>query len=749
MGKWSDAAGRFAVALLLGLGLLLPSLLAMQLNGHVFLGVAVMAAVAFTITLGERNRRWRLISIGMLLLGLVIFFVVASPDKLLSTLYAIYLKLSGQGAALPLYGQNCTVLLALVFGFLGASLSERSAGFFPALTVSMVVLTVIWVTGREDLAVYALPGIAALVALYAGSVHDEMPVKRVLPLASVLVLAAFLLIPSGGMGYEPLEKIAQDIRQTVRDYLFFPDQRTEFSLRAEGYYPLGSDQLGGKAEPTDHPVMEVLTGETVYLRGAVKDNYTGRMWLNTTGGRRHIYILPQNAAIRSNLFNMDLPKGELAKSSLLNEKSITVKMVSDSASTLFLPQRLRGLEMLSSGMVPRFNNASDIFITRDLATGDMYRVSAAVFKAGDAGLGTLVDACGGEEDPNATGIYQTYSQLPDHLQEQVYTLAQSMIVGANTPYEKALSIQTYLHRYYKYTLDPKPMQGNVDFVSGFLLRDKEGYCTYFASAMTVLCRMIGLPARYIEGYIARPNADGVAHVTGLDAHAWTEVYFAGFGWVTFDGTPPRERDNQNPPPPEEPEKPEPEPSDEPTDNSDDPPPEEEQEEPTPEPSPEPENQEQLDPPMPEDEDEEDKNHWWLLWLGIVLLAALAVFRVYWVIPENLAKRQKNADKEYSVWVQAVFDVLYLKKLKKLPGETLMDYALRLDETRAAGAEILPMAQILSHLRYSMHPVEEEYVVLTKNTYFALEKRMKKWQKMKLIAYRATTPKKKADYAARL
>lgn len=749
MGKVNDLIGRFAVALLLGLGLLLPSLFAMQLDAHVLLGAAVTAAVALIMTLGERNRRWRLLSIGLLLAGLAVFLFIATPERLLSTLYAVYLKLSGQGAALPLYGQNCTVLFALIFGFLGASLSERSAGFFPALTVSMVVLTVIWVTGREDLVVYALPGIAALVVLYAGSVHDEMPVKRVLPLAAVLVLAAFLLIPSGGMTYEPLEKMAQDIRQTIRDYLFFPDQRTEFSLRAEGYYPLGSDQLGGKAEPTDHPVMEVLTSETVYLRGAVKDNYTGRVWINTTGGRRHIYILPQNAALRSSLFDMDLPKGELAKSSLLKEQSITVKMVADSASTLFLPQRLRGLEMLSSGMVPRFNNASDIFITRDLAADDMYRVSAAIFKAGDAGLGTLVDACGGEEDPNATGVYQTYMQLPEHLQEQVYALSQSMIVGANTPYEKALAIQTYLHRYYKYTLDPKHMQGNVDFVSGFLLRDKEGYCTYFASAMTVLCRMVGLPARYIEGYIARPNAEGVAHVTGLDAHAWTEVYFTGFGWVTFDATPPRERDSQDPPPPEQQENPDPQPSDEPTDEPNDPPPEDQQEETTPEPSPEPENQEQLDPPMPDNEDEQEPNYWWLLWLGIVLLAALAALRVYLVIPENTAKRQKSADKQYGVWVQAVFDVLHLKKLKKLPGETLMDYALRLDETRAAGAEILPMAQILSHLRYSTHPVEDEYVVLTKNTYFALMKRMKKWQKIKLIVYRAVTPKKKADYATRL
>ena len=49
--------------------------------------------------------------------------------------------------------------------------------------------------------------------------------------------------------------------------------------------------------------------------------------------------------------------------------------------------------------------------------------------------------------------------------------------------------------------------------------------------------MAGLPARYVEGYLAEPNENGEALVTGLDAHAWTEVYFSGFGWLTFDATP--------------------------------------------------------------------------------------------------------------------------------------------------------------------------------------------------------------------
>ena len=107
----------------------------------------------------------------------------------------------------------------------------------------------------------------------------------------------------------------------------------------------------------------------------------------------------------------------------------------------------------------------------------------------------------------------------------------------DAPYEKAFALQSWLRRNCRYTLEVLPHPANVDFVTRFLLDTREGYCIYFASAMTVLCRMTGLPARYVEGYLAEPDAGGEALVTGRDAHAWTELFFRGFGLLTFDATP--------------------------------------------------------------------------------------------------------------------------------------------------------------------------------------------------------------------
>lgn len=122
--------------------------------------------------------------------------------------------------------------------------------------------------------------------------------------------------------------------------------------------------------------MIVSTPKKVYLRGITKNEYTGRTWLNTTGGRRYQWQSSRWASQRTTLFDMDLPDGVLGSSgSLMEEQTITVQLLSENASSLFVPQRVRSLSP-GGALVPYFNNASEIFATHDLQAGDTYSVSA-------------------------------------------------------------------------------------------------------------------------------------------------------------------------------------------------------------------------------------------------------------------------------------------------------------------------------------------------------------------------------------
>ena len=142
-----------------------------------------------------------------------------------------------------------------------------------------------------------------------------------------------------------------------------------------------------------------------------------------------------------------------------------------------------------------------------------------------------------EEMPNIDN--RIYLNLPDELPERVIRLAQEITSMSERDYDKVKDIEQYLRENYGYTLSPSQVVEG-DFVDHFLFEGKEGYCTYYASAMAVLTRAIGIPSRYVEGFVLPPtrNSSGSYTVTNVQAHAWAEVYLEGFGWAMFEPTPP-------------------------------------------------------------------------------------------------------------------------------------------------------------------------------------------------------------------
>jgi len=135
-----------------------------------------------------------------------------------------------------------------------------------------------------------------------------------------------------------------------------------------------------------------------------------------------------------------------------------------------------------------------------------------------------------------TDILERYTQLPETLPDNVRYTAADITDGIESPYMKANAISHWLAENNKYTLEPDLPPDGVDFTA-FFLDSREGYCVYYASAMTVLARCAGLPARYVQGF-ALANTPWSSNyqyrATGATAHAWSEVYFEGIGWLTFD-----------------------------------------------------------------------------------------------------------------------------------------------------------------------------------------------------------------------
>lgn len=137
-------------------------------------------------------------------------------------------------------------------------------------------------------------------------------------------------------------------------------------------------------------------------------------------------------------------------------------------------------------------------------------------------------------------VVQRYLQLPDGLPERVRLKAQEVTAGAATPYDQAVAVEEYV-RSFPVDFDieaPPPGQDTVDY---FLFDLQRGYFDYHASAMAVLLRTLGVPARVSTGYVVSPmqrEGDSSAFsLTERQAFAWPEVYFPGVGWVEFSPTP--------------------------------------------------------------------------------------------------------------------------------------------------------------------------------------------------------------------
>lgn len=133
---------------------------------------------------------------------------------------------------------------------------------------------------------------------------------------------------------------------------------------------------------------------------------------------------------------------------------------------------------------------------------------------------------------------QAYLQLPEQLDERIPLLVNEVTAGLDD-LDGAFALESHLRANYQYTLDTAISSQGVTPLGMFLFETRTGHCEYFASAMAIMLRLQGVPARLVTGFSAtnKNPLTGYFEVRALDAHAWVEAYFPAYGWVTFEPTP--------------------------------------------------------------------------------------------------------------------------------------------------------------------------------------------------------------------
>lgn len=340
-------------------------------------------------------------------------------------------------------------------------------------------------------------------------------------------------------------------------------------------YGFDDTRLGGPLKPDSSIAFVARTEEQTYWRGEAKSFYDGKGWSN-----------PPSAELQARVGADSAPRGE---GNALLGRQIRQEVLLQSGGTpdnqLFAGGDIVGMEAL---ITEKGVMASEELLTQEAHSGRLILQTGAdplsyyrlTVRLPERSPDVLRQAQG--ELPSS--VKELYLQLPGTLPRRVAELTSQLTEGKSNAYDRTVAIAQYLKANYAYSLSDAQVPGeHEDFVDAFLFKNRAGYCDYFSTAMTVMLRSAGIPARWVKGFApGEAQADGggydellplsnvsapkseqaLAAVTNTgsfeeanlpaakpasrmlsvtvrnqDAHSWVEAYFAGVGWVPFDPTP--------------------------------------------------------------------------------------------------------------------------------------------------------------------------------------------------------------------
>lgn len=344
---------------------------------------------------------------------------------------------------------------------------------------------------------------AGAVALALLSISFILPTVRFNALAR-----AFQEMEAVQQAEEALERAFGGVRQPRRGAAFAPG----------GAGVLPRSFLLGDAPKLYETLMMTATVRpqhpaATHWRAASYDVYTGRGWALSEEREESIAA------------GETIPLPSLQEQTTFTQ---TVRWVYDDRTVRYaigLPLRF------DEPVTARWRGLEDLSRVNGEDAGD--NAYTAVSRLTTAGAAELRQALTSDVPPLTAS---RYTNLPEGVPRRVLDLAREITGPHATPFDQARALEAFL-RQYPYSLEIEGPPAERDPVDYFLFELQRGYCDYYASAMVVMARSVGLPARLATGYLAqRPDEAGVQQIYQINAHAWPEVYFADYGWVEFEPT---------------------------------------------------------------------------------------------------------------------------------------------------------------------------------------------------------------------
>jgi hypothetical protein len=287
-------------------------------------------------------------------------------------------------------------------------------------------------------------------------------------------------------------------------------------------------------ETSNEPVFSAITadGRKYNWRGSIYDRFDGRSWQ---------YVVDDNTTVPANE-DLQGSTSDRALSVGRHEVLSEVTSLALGGSVIVAPADPVRLDHEATVQTTADGGLLDIRIGQSLEPGFSYVVRSRVFDNVGAGALTAADlaSAGVQYGPEMRRYIDIQNgSIGDVTTRIAGNIVSNLLPTQRDPYHIAFAMQNYLHDSggFEYDTDVTGMCTGENFIDCFL-REKRGYCEYFASAMVMMLRTQQIPARYVTGFLpGRLQDDGSRIVERSASHAWVEVFFPGYGWYPFDPTP--------------------------------------------------------------------------------------------------------------------------------------------------------------------------------------------------------------------
>ncbi|MBE5948580.1 MAG: hypothetical protein E7261_06060 [Lachnospiraceae bacterium] len=400
-----------------------------------------------------------------------------------------------------------------------------------------------------------------------------------------LVLLFVIMIAQLPYKPEPFEwkgtkKVIKFVRETFEEVIdfvaHFGSDVSEFGVSFIGYSESG-DITGDKVDFDGDALDLTMVGneEHIYLVGNIKSDYVGNAWVGNPKNKEYAGIYEAYELDTAEFLYAMYRANVTEKNSIwyLKSRNLVVEYDGVYTASLFRPSNTiiitkdnhKG-EILADKDNVTFsknqnkdtkyslwyfsvNRASDQMINairsqsgysyNSLSTNDYNSFKREINSKNVAVMLPQTSDFEKELKERAEYIRNTYMNIPEIITDRTYKLAEEITQDCTTDYDKMVAIVDFLSDYV-YTTTPGSIPKGKDVVEYFLFESKQGYCTYFATVAAILGRCVGIPTRYVQGYLLnvdRMGNYGSYSVKEDQAHVWIESYIEGVGWLTFEPTP--------------------------------------------------------------------------------------------------------------------------------------------------------------------------------------------------------------------